>query len=377
MNLFELTENYVKFFTMLEEADEITEELEEMANNLNIAIEEKSDNYVKMIKNLDADVEAYKNQEKQFNKKRKTAENKISWLKKNLQSSMEQTGRKKVKTELFTISIQKNTPALDITSEDNIGDEYYKVERTLNKKDLLKDIKEGLIIDGRYKTNRKFEDTLMSNLILILGQSGTGKSTSIRNMDSEDTFIIQTVNKPLPFKGFKKSYPIMDKDGKGKRLVTDSYDKIIGCLKYLNNNKDIKNIIIDDFQYVISNEFMLRAKEKGFDKFTEMAQHYYVIIDVASRLREDLNIFFLSHNEQKEDGTSKVKTIGKLLDEKITIEGLFTIVLNTVIQDNKYYFQTQNNGFNTTKSPLGMFDEQLIENDLKLVTEKINEYYGG
>lgn len=148
MNLFELTENYVKFFTMLEEADEITEELEEMANNLNIAIEEKSDNYVKMIKNLDADVEAYKNQEKQFNKKRKTAENKISWLKKNLQSSMEQTGRKKVKTELFTISIQKNTPSLDITSEDNIGDEYYKIERTLNKRDLLNDIKEGLIIDG-------------------------------------------------------------------------------------------------------------------------------------------------------------------------------------------------------------------------------------
>lgn len=148
MNLFELTENYVKFFTMLEEADEITEELEEMANNLNIAIEEKSDNYVKMIKNLDADVEAYKNQEEIFNKKRKTAENKIAWLKKNLQASMEQTGRKKVETELFTISIQKNTPALDITSEDNIGDEYYKVERTLKKRDLLNDIKEGLIIDG-------------------------------------------------------------------------------------------------------------------------------------------------------------------------------------------------------------------------------------
>lgn len=217
----------------------------------------------------------------------------------------------------------------------------------------------------------------MSNLILILGQSGTGKSTSIRNMDSKDTFIIQAVNKPLPFKGFKNNYPIIDKDGKGKRLVSDDYDKIISCLKYLNNDKDIKNIIIDDFQYVISNEFMVRAKEKGFDKFTEMAQHYYMIIDVASRLREDLNIFFLSHNEQKEDGTSKVKTIGKLLDEKITVEGLFTVVLNTLIQDNKYYFETQNNGFNTTKSPLGMFDERLIDNDLKIVTEKINEYYGG
>lgn len=217
----------------------------------------------------------------------------------------------------------------------------------------------------------------MANLVLILGQSGTGKSTSIRNMDSKNTFIIQTVNKPLPFKDFKKNYPLVDKDGKGKRLVSDNYEKIIRCLKYLNKDKDIKNIIIDDFQYVISGEFMVRAKEKGFDKFTEMAQHYYMIIDIASRLREDLNVIFLSHNEQKEDGTSKVKTIGKMLDEKITIEGLFTIVLNTVIQDNKYYFQTQNNGFNTTKSPLGMFDEQLIENDLKLVTEKINEYYGG
>ncbi|MDU7925286.1 MAG: siphovirus Gp157 family protein [Finegoldia magna] len=148
MNLFELTENYIKFFTMLEEVDEITEELEEMANNLNIAIEEKSDNYVRMIKNLDADVEAFKNIEKQFNKKRKTAENKIAWLKKNLQASMEQTGRKKVETGLFTVSIQKNTPSLDITSEENIGDEYYKIERTLNKRDLLNDIKEGLIIDG-------------------------------------------------------------------------------------------------------------------------------------------------------------------------------------------------------------------------------------
>lgn len=217
----------------------------------------------------------------------------------------------------------------------------------------------------------------MANLVLILGQSGTGKSTSIRNMDSKDTFIIQVVNKPLPFKGFKANYPLMDKNGEGKRVVSDNYDKIIGCLKYLNNVENIKNIVIDDFQYVISNEFMVRGKEKGFDKFTEMAQHYYMIIEVASRLREDLNIFFLSHSEQKEDGTSKVKTIGKLLDEKITIEGLFTIVLNTVIQDGKYYFETQNSGFNTTKSPLGMFDERLIENDLLQVTNKINEYYGG
>ena len=148
MNLFELTENYVKFFTEFENADEVTEEMQEMADNLNVEIEEKCDNYAKMIRNLEADVEAYKNQEKQFNEKRKTTENKIAWLKKNLQASMEQTGRKKVKTGLFAISIQKNKPSLDITSEENIGDEYYKVERTLNKRDLLNDIKEGLIVDG-------------------------------------------------------------------------------------------------------------------------------------------------------------------------------------------------------------------------------------
>lgn len=148
MSLFTLTENYIKFFTEFDNADEVTEEMQRMADNLNIEIEEKCENYANMIKSLEADIDTYKHQEKVFNEKRKTIENKVKWLKQNLQASMEQTGRKKVKTKLFTVSIQKNTPALDITSEDNIGDEYYKVERTLNKRDLLNDIKEGLIIDG-------------------------------------------------------------------------------------------------------------------------------------------------------------------------------------------------------------------------------------
>lgn len=148
MNLFELTENYIKFFTEFENADEITEEMQEMANNLNVEIEGKCDNYGKMIKNLEADVEAYKNQEKIFNEKRKVAENKVKWLKQNLQASMELQGRKKVKTDLFSFNIQKNAPSLEITSEDNIDDSYYIVERKLDKRALLGDIKEGLIVDG-------------------------------------------------------------------------------------------------------------------------------------------------------------------------------------------------------------------------------------
>lgn len=148
MNLFELTENYVKFFTEFENADEVTEEMQEMADNLNVEIEEKCDNYAKMIRNLEADIEAFKNQEKIFNEKRKSAENKVKWLKQNLQASMELQGRKKVKTDLFSFNIQKNAPSLEITNENNIDDSYYVIERKLNKKELLKDIKEGLIIDG-------------------------------------------------------------------------------------------------------------------------------------------------------------------------------------------------------------------------------------
>ena len=148
MNLFELTENYVKFFTEFENADEITEEMQEMADNLNVEIEEKCDNYGKMIRNLEADVEAFKNQEKIFNEKRKSAENKVKWLKQNLQASMELQGRKKVKTDLFNFNIQKNAPSLEITDEKNIDDSYYRIERILNKRELLNDIKEGLIVDG-------------------------------------------------------------------------------------------------------------------------------------------------------------------------------------------------------------------------------------
>lgn len=148
MNLFELTENYVKFFTEFDNADEITEEMQQMADNLNVEIEEKCDNYGKMIRNLEADVEAFKNQEKAFNEKRKVAENKVKWLKQNLQASMELQGRKKVKTDLFSFNIQKNAPSLEITDEKNIDDSYYVIERKLNKRELLNDIKEGLIVGG-------------------------------------------------------------------------------------------------------------------------------------------------------------------------------------------------------------------------------------
>lgn len=217
----------------------------------------------------------------------------------------------------------------------------------------------------------------MSNLILVIGESGTGKSTSIETLDPKETFLIQAVNKPLPFRGFKKSYPLLTKQTSGNRVIANNIELISRAFQRCELDTKIKTIIVDDFQYVLSDEYMKKATEKGFDKFTIMAQNYYNILKIAQNMREDLNIIFLSHSETKDDGTTKVKTIGKLLDDKITIEGLFTIVLNTKVEDGNYFFETQNNGFNTSKSPKGMFEEFKIPNDLKYVVDKVNEYYGG
>lgn len=216
----------------------------------------------------------------------------------------------------------------------------------------------------------------MANLIMVLGESGTGKSTSIETMNPEETFIIQVVNKPLPFKGFKKKYPLRTKENpKGNRFISDRADLIMRILESLNKEKEIKNIIIDDSQYIMANEFMRRAREKGFEKFTEIGQNFYNLIDYANDMREDINVIFLHHVETSDNGSIKAKTIGKLLDDKIGLEGRFTIVLATEIQDGNYYFRTQNNGNDTCKSPKDMFEEELIPNDLNYVITKSNEYF--
>ena len=138
----------------------------------------------------------------------------------------------------------------------------------------------------------------MSNLILVIGESGTGKSASIENLEPQETFIIQVVNKPLPFKGFKKNYPLLTKKNPGNRIVSSDHEWISEALKRCELNKQIKTIVIDDFQYVLSDEYMRKATEKGFDKFTIMAQNYYNILKLAQNMREDLNIIFLSHSEK-------------------------------------------------------------------------------
>lgn len=193
---------------------------------------------------------------------------------------------------------------------------------------------------------------------LICGLSGTGKSTSARNL--KEVAVVNPVNKPLPF---KNHFEMLNG-------VTDSAE----IIKFMKKTKS-KVIIVDDFQYLLSIPYMRRIKESGWDKYNDFASNYFDIINVCDELPEDVTVYFMSHTETLEDGTETVKLIGKLLREKICIEGLFTTVLKTLVNDGKYYFITQNSGRDTVKSPLGMFDSYAIDNDLAYVDAKIRSYY--
>ena len=198
--------------------------------------------------------------------------------------------------------------------------------------------------------------------VMILGESGTGKSASLRNFQPGEVAIINVAGKPLPFRTRLKTY------------ISDDYNQVTAAIRgYVG--KGAKSIVIDDSQYLMADEFMRRAKENGFQKFTDIGKNYFDLISLVKTLPDDRIVYFLSHLTTDDQGRERCKTIGKLLDEKITVEGLFTIVLKTQVKDGHYYFSTQNNGMDTVKRPIGMFDDSLTENDLKTIDLTIIEYY--
>ena len=195
--------------------------------------------------------------------------------------------------------------------------------------------------------------------VLVLGESGTGKSASLRNFDASEIKVINVEGKPLPFKN------------KFEVFSSDNYVKILKEMQAT----DKPVIVVDDAQYLMANEFMRRATERGYDKFTEIAQNFWNLINKVKELSDDQIVYFLAHIDRDQNGNEKIKTIGKLLDEKITVEGMFTIVLKTNVTDGVYTFLTQNSGHDTVKSPIGMFKTFAIDNDLKYVDDKIRNYY--
>lgn len=203
----------------------------------------------------------------------------------------------------------------------------------------------------------------MGVLVYVLGRSGTGKSYSMRNFDKDKLGVVNVQGKILPFKGA----------GAIETVDTDQSDEIVKAIERLA--KSHKSIVVDDYQYVMANEFMRRAAERGYDKFTEIARHAWDIADCVRRLPNDVIVYIMCHTDTDGEGTERLKTIGKLLDEKICLEGMSTIVLKTNVSDGQYTFLTQNNGRDTVKSPAGMFPSYAIDNDLKYVDEKIRNYY--
>jgi len=225
----------------------------------------------------------------------------------------------------------------------------------------------------------------MAQGILIIAESGAGKSTSIETLNPKETFIVNVANKPLPFKGSKSKYTLWSKDNpSGNMYDKANPESIEACLKYVSEKRpEIKSIVIDDFQYMSSFEFFDKADEKGYEKFTKIGAHLARIARMPKDLREDLMIFFLTHAEEATDLEGKrkfkAKTIGRMVDEKLTLEGLFSIVLFGKAKKNKdgiirYVFETQTNGENTCKSPKDMFPTFEILNDLQYVREAIINY---
>ena len=205
----------------------------------------------------------------------------------------------------------------------------------------------------------------MAEKVLIMGESGTGKSTSLRNCDPATTAVVNPVGKPLPFKGSSK-FAMLNGETDARKICRWMKEQAAAGKKLL---------VVDDFQYILAVPYMNRIKESGWDKYNDFGANYFDIIQVCKDLPADVVVVYLTHLETLESGLVTVKLIGKLLREKITIEGLFTVVLRTGVNEGKYYFFTQNSGKDTVKSPMGMFPAYAIDNDLAYVVDKVRNFY--
>lgn len=211
--------------------------------------------------------------------------------------------------------------------------------------------------------------------VLIMGESGSGKTYSIKNLNPDAVGIFLCEKNRLPFKKKFNVYKLKNAKGEvnGREVTIWPAQIIVKSLK----DPTKKIYIIDDSQYLMANEFFDRAAEQGYGKYTDIGVHFRDLIHtVNSDLPDDVIVYFLHHTEQDSNtGKTKAKTIGRMLDEKLTVEGLFDIVLRVGSEGSQHYFQTQSSGMDTAKSPEDMFPEARIPNDLKLVDDAIREYY--
>lgn len=194
---------------------------------------------------------------------------------------------------------------------------------------------------------------------LILGDSGSGKSTSLRNFEADQVGIMNVMGKPLPFK---------------KKLPTANHASY-GTIQQALQRNTLNAYVIDDAGYLMQKENFRRIKESGFAKFSDMALHFEQLIEWATQTDEDTIVYIMMHYDTDANGRQKPRTVGKLLDEKFCIEGACPIVLQSTILDGKHVFVSKGDGFNAAKAPMGMLPD-VMDNDLKAVDDAIREYWG-
>ncbi len=210
----------------------------------------------------------------------------------------------------------------------------------------------------------------MSTATLILGNSGSGKSTSLRNLDPAKTLLIQCIRKPLPFKA--AGWKVRAKPGDGGNIFqTDSPVDIEKAMR----RSEHEVVVIDDYQAVMVNELMSRSSEKGYDKFTDIGKGAWNVFNAAGSLAEHRRVYILAHTQTDDFGAVRMKTVGRLIDSTLVPEGYFTVVLRTVVTNGVYQFATQTNGQDCCKSPIGMFDDLHVDNDLAMVDQRITSFY--
>ncbi|HHT5343815.1 TPA: AAA family ATPase [Raoultella planticola] len=218
----------------------------------------------------------------------------------------------------------------------------------------------------------------MGTPVLILGDSGAGKSYSLRNFTPDEVILLQCIPKMLPFRatGWKlngKELP----DGsvqRGNIIRFDAWDAVLDSINRMVLSKNRRILVIDDFQVVMQHENMMRAYQTGYQKFTEMADHVWQIIMAATRLPDDFRVYFLAHTEESE-GKIRMKTTGKMLNEKLTPEGYFSIVLRAIKKDGKHVFLIKGDDNDTAKAPPDLFPGLTeMDNDLKAVDVAITEF---
>lgn len=214
----------------------------------------------------------------------------------------------------------------------------------------------------------------MSIAVMVLGESGAGKSRSMINLDPAKTLVIQPIKKPLPFRSANWK-PFTKDNPEGSIVVTDSHDTIKRCIMSAQSwGKD--HVIIDDAQYIMVNESLRRSSETGFNKFTEMAKGYVDLVTTAANANNDVRVYFMTHIQTDDFGFARAKTVGKMIDSQVCLEGLFSIVLRCYGKDGRHYFSTKTSGADPVKTPEEMFEAGEIDNDLQSVDAMICDYYG-